>query len=66
MYRWKNEDRHSVEIYEKDNEFVVDYVDEAEICSGLMWDWSFEEEEEAFNYAQDFMKFFDESEYSEF
>jgi hypothetical protein len=67
LYRWESEDRYSLEIYEdEDDGFVVDYVDEAEICSALMWDWNFEEPEEAFHYAQDFMEFFDESEYSEF
>ena len=43
----------------------VDYTDETEIASGLIWDWGFENEREAFHYAQDFMEFFDESEYSE-
>lgn len=67
MYRWESGDRYSVEIYgdEEDDGFVVDYRDEAEICSELMWDWSFEREEGAFHYAQDFMQYFDESVYSE-
>ena len=65
MYRWESEDRYSVEIYEDEDGVVVDYTDESEICSALMWDWSFDGEEGAFHYAQDFMEFFDESEYSE-
>lgn len=66
MYQWESKDRYSVEIYENEEDgFVVDYRDEMEICSELMWDWSFESEEEAFHYAQDFMQYFDESEYSE-
>lgn len=65
LYRWESRDRYSVEIYEEEDGFVVDYRDEAEICSELMWDWSFDEPEEAFHYAQDFMEFFDESVYSE-
>lgn len=65
VYQWESRDRYSVEIYEDEEDgFVVDYRDEMEICSGLMWAWSFEEPEDAFHYAQDFMEFFDESEYS--
>jgi hypothetical protein len=30
-----------------------------------MWDWSFDESEKASHYAQNFMQFFDESEYSD-
>jgi hypothetical protein len=65
MYRWESKNRYSVETYEDENDVVVDYVDEAEICSELMWNWGFESEEEAFHYAQDFMEYFDESVYSE-
>jgi len=66
LYRWECEDRYSLEIYEDDEDgVVVDYSDETEIASGLMWDWSFEDEREAFHYAQDFMENFDDSEFSE-
>jgi len=45
MYRWESEDRYLLEIYEdEEDEVVVDYTDETEIASGLIWDWSFEKE----------------------
>jgi hypothetical protein len=36
VYQWESRDRYSVEIYEDEEGFVVDYRDEVEICSELM------------------------------
>lgn len=57
LYRWEKEDRYSVEILEEEDSYSVDFQDEDEICSALMYEWSFDGLEDAFFYALDFMEF---------